>query len=88
MSAGGGYRPRGALSRAILEKFQNDALLENADLVKSWYRMERNLPEEYQSKFIDFMPDQRTMQWLEQSKEQSSNMWLQIWFIFAKFFLR
>lgn len=82
-----GYRPRGALNRAILQKFQNDAFLENTDLVKSWYTMENELPEEYQSKFIDFLPDQSTMQWLEQSKEQSANMWLQLWFIFAKFFL-
>ena len=82
-----GYRPRGALSRAILHKFQNDAFLENnTELLFSWYRMDRELPE-YHDRFINFTPDQRTMDWLEQSKNQSSNMWLQIWFIFAKFLL-
>lgn len=55
-------------------------------MIRSWYKMDRVLPE-YQSKFIDFAPDQRTMEWLEESRARSGQLFLQFWFIFAKFFL-
>lgn len=69
-----GYRARGALSRAILQKFQNDKFLDSNqdELITSWYRMDRELPAEYQEKFTNFLPDQMTMEWLEQSRSNTS----------------
>lgn len=77
-----GYRPRGAISRAIFSKYHNDALLDQIDL-SSLYRMKNELPE-YQKMFLPFEPDENTIDWIERSKGISSNLWLQIWFIVAK----
>lgn len=76
-----GYRPRGAISRAIFAKLHNDNMLEKIDL-GSLYRMQE-LPE-YQKMFLRFEPDENTIAWLERSKGISGNLWLQIWFIVAK----
>lgn len=80
------YRPRGALSRAILHKFQSDAFLEDFD-INTLYKMDKALPAKYQSRFIDMQVDDKTLKWLEESKTQSEKICLQLWFIFAKFFL-
>lgn len=81
------YRPRGALARALFEKVHNDQFLEEFDMAL-WYKMEKQLPARFQAKFVSFeQPDQVTMQWLDQAKAMSANMWLQIWHIFARFFL-
>lgn len=34
--------------------------------------MDRELPAEYQEKFTNFLPDQMTMEWLEQSRSNTS----------------
>lgn len=64
-----------------------DLLLDNLDLASLYSMEQRDLPADYQKKFIHFEPDQRTKDWLEQSKSISGNLWLQIWFTFAKFCL-
>lgn len=46
------------------------------------------LPDKYQMRFVAFdKPDETTLEWLEESKMLSANLWLQIWHIVAKLFL-
>lgn len=43
----------------------------------------------YRMKFFDLQePDVSTMQWIEESKAKSGDLWLQIWHIVAKLFLK
>lgn len=82
-------RPRGFLARALYDKYHNDQYIENFDMSK-WYSCEKStMVEKYQHKFINLEePDDITMAWLQQSKEKSSDLWLQIWHIIAKLFLK
>lgn len=81
------YRPRGAFARALFEKVHNDEYLEGYD-TSQWYNLSKSLPEKYQKRFISLnAPDELTLEWLEQAKELSANLWLQIWHLVAKLFL-
>lgn len=43
----------------------------------------------YRARFFDLQePDGMTMQWIAESKAKSSDLWLQIWHIVAKLFLK
>lgn len=43
----------------------------------------------YRARFFDLQePDGMTMQWIAESKTKSSDLWLQIWHIVAKLFLK
>lgn len=43
----------------------------------------------YRRKFYDLIePDETTMHWIEKSKAKSADLWLQIWHIVAKLFLK
>lgn len=43
----------------------------------------------YRRKFFDLVePDDLTMKWIEKSKEKSFDLWLQVWHLVAKFFLK
>lgn len=53
-----------------------------------WYTLSKSLPEKYQSKFLSLeKPDDITLSWLEQAKQLSSNLWLQLWHLAARLFL-
>lgn len=46
-------------------------------------------PHRYRARFFDLQePDGMTMQWIAESKAKSSDLWLQIWHIVAKLFLK
>lgn len=56
--------------------------------VLQWYKLPKELPEKYQSKFVQLeAPDEITKHWLDQAKVLSANLWLQIWHIVARLFL-
>ena len=43
----------------------------------------------YRVKFFDLQePDAMTLKWIADSKQRSSDLWLQIWHIVAKLFLK
>lgn len=53
-----------------------------------WYTLSKSLPEKYQSKFLSLeKPDDITLNWLEQAKQLSGNLWLQLWHLAARLFL-
>lgn len=53
-----------------------------------WYKLPNELPEKYQSKFVQMEePDEITKHWLDKAKNLSANLWLQIWHIVARLFL-
>lgn len=53
-----------------------------------WYTLSKPLPEHYQKKFLPLeKPDEATLHWLDQAKELSSNLWLQLWHLVARTFL-
>ncbi|XP_037032959.1 methyltransferase-like protein 9 [Bradysia coprophila] len=81
------YRPRGVFARALYDKVNNDQYLERYDM-KLWYRLPTELPERFQSKFVQLdEPDDITKVWLDKAKVLSANLWLQIWHIVARLFL-
>lgn len=81
------YRPRGVFARALYDKVNNDQYLERYDM-KLWYKLPTELPERYQSKFVQLEePDDITKIWLDKAKVLSANLWLQIWHIVARLFL-
>lgn len=50
--------------------------------------MSKELPVRYQSRFVAFeQPDETTLHWLDRAKTMSENLWLQLYHIFARFFL-
>ncbi|EDW09815.1 protein-L-histidine N-pros-methyltransferase [Drosophila mojavensis] len=78
------YRPRGTLARVIYAKFHNDNFLENID-TQQWYSLNCELPQRFQSKFVDLkQPDPTTVRWLERTKMLSSNIWLHLWHALAR----
>lgn len=82
------HRPRGTLARAIFEKVHNDQYLDEYD-TRLWYRLEHQLPENFQSKFVPLHhPDKTTVDWLEKAKESSANIWLQLWHTLARTILQ
>lgn len=80
------YQPKGFLARLLIEKYRHDTILESCDMCE-WYTLQ-NIPKKYQKKFI-YMgnPDETTLHWIEQSREESSKLWLQLWHLLAKAFL-
>ncbi|KAJ6645450.1 Protein-L-histidine N-pros-methyltransferase [Pseudolycoriella hygida] len=81
------YRPRGVFARALYDKVNNDRYLEGYDM-RLWYKLPNELPEKYQSKFVQLEePDDTTRRWLDEAKVLSANLWLQIWHIIARLFL-
>lgn len=53
-----------------------------------WYTLSKPLPEPYNKKFLPLeKPDEATLHWLDQAKELSSNLWLQLWHLVARTFL-
>lgn len=53
-----------------------------------WYTLSKPLPDQYQSKFFPLeKPDDITLSWLEQAKQLSGNLWLQLWHLTARLFL-
>lgn len=53
-----------------------------------WYTLSKPLPGQYQSKFLPLeKPDDITLNWLEQAKQLSGNLWLQLWHLTARLFL-
>ncbi|XP_037945394.1 methyltransferase-like protein 9 isoform X2 [Teleopsis dalmanni] len=82
------YRPRGTLARAIYDKFHNDKWLDEFDTTL-WYNLNEELPYVFQRKFLPLLrPDESTIQWLEQAKLLSLNIWLHLWHAFARPFLK
>ncbi|XP_021704304.1 methyltransferase-like protein 9 isoform X2 [Aedes aegypti] len=80
------YSPRGFLARAVVDKTRNDISLDNCDM-SAWYTLSK-LPEKYEKRFVNMQnPDEITLKWLEQSKEVSGKLWLQLWHLIAKAFL-
>uniref|UniRef100_A0A1Q3G289 Methyltransferase-like protein 9 n=1 Tax=Culex tarsalis TaxID=7177 RepID=A0A1Q3G289_CULTA len=80
------YQPKGFLARLLIDKFRNDTVLENCDM-SEWYSLQ-NIPKEYRNRFINMgSPDEITLQWIEQSRQESSKLWLQLWHLLAKAFL-
>lgn len=56
--------------------------------IKQWYTLTKTLPDRYQKKFLALeKPDETTLHWLDRAKEQSSNLWLQLWHLIARTFL-
>lgn len=56
--------------------------------ILQWYTLSKPLPEPYQKKFLPLeKPDEATLHWLDQAKELSSNLWLQLWHLVARTFL-
>lgn len=53
-----------------------------------WYTLSKPLPDPYQKHFVPLeKPDEATLHWLDQAKELSSNLWLQLWHLVARTFL-
>lgn len=81
----------GILARALYEKYHNDEYINNFDMTQ-WYKLPnegQEIHEKYRAKFYNLIePDSLTLQWLEASKAKSSDLWLQIWHIVAKLFLK
>lgn len=52
------------------------------------YTLSQTLPDRYQMKFLALeQPDKTTLHWMDQAKELSSNIWLQLWRLVARWFL-
>ncbi|XP_031620489.1 methyltransferase-like protein 9 [Contarinia nasturtii] len=81
------YRPRGTLARTLYDKIHNDQYLEGYDM-RLWYTLTTRLPERFQKKFLALeQPDETTLHWLNRARKLSSNLWLQLWHLFARTFL-
>jgi len=84
-------RPRGFLARALYDKYHNDQYIDNYDMTL-WYKLPNDgsgILEKYKRKFFHFEePDSQTLDWLQKSKDKSADLWLQIWHIVAKLFLK
>ncbi|XP_022195325.2 methyltransferase-like protein 9 [Nilaparvata lugens] len=78
------YRPRGALSRALYDRYILDQELKdfNKDY---WYKcsMERLLPE-VRGKFVQSSFDRETEHFLQSCEKKSDQIFLQLWYSLAK----
>lgn len=85
------HQPRGILARTLYEKYHNDEFINNYDF-NLWYQLPnegKEIDERYRSKFLNLAePDDGTVRWLEESKTKSADLWLQLWHIFCKTFLK
>lgn len=79
-------RPRGTLARTLYNKYLSDEHLECLDKAE-WYAIDKcKVPTKIANNFVELGPDDETEEFLENSRNLSNNVFLQIFHALVKFF--